>query len=123
MFLIAGSAINVQNKEGRTPLHQAVIGRNMDTLTAILKVGASVNIQVTLFSLPLRAFLLGYVCSVCIIIVFISYRIELMGNSVIFVFVFCCCLKFNHEACSLFWVAFYIDFYLIKLQILFFTEF
>ena len=41
-----GSPVNVENKENRTPLHQAVIGRNMETVTALLKVGAAVNIQV-----------------------------------------------------------------------------
>ena len=50
---IPGSAVNAQNLEKRTPLHLAVISRHLETVTALLKVGASPNIQVLpLLNLP-----------------------------------------------------------------------
>ena len=43
-----GSNVNWVNRQKRTPLHLAVIGRNEEVVKALLKVGANVNIQVIL---------------------------------------------------------------------------
>ena len=45
-----GSPVNCQNGDKRTPLHLSVINGNMETVRALLKVGASPNAQVNLFT-------------------------------------------------------------------------
>jgi ankyrin repeat protein len=42
-----GLKVNSMNYQKRTALHLAVIGRNEEVVRALLKVGASVNIQVS----------------------------------------------------------------------------
>ena len=48
LYFVKGVPPNSQNLEKRTALHLSVINRNIETVRALLKVGASVNIQVRL---------------------------------------------------------------------------